>query len=186
MSEQDNNKVGKAGYFFVFVVLFCAHSLIFSIFSGDGNVLSWWMDTACNIVFSIFPFLVDWGIIGALIAVVPVSAVLFVVPYVVLGGIYSLLKASDDEKEDMEKTIAKYMPMCRAQVEEWIPPEEELMKEELYRRRKAYADEHPGEGEWRNFKNPTYSQCVYNRRKKRAEKMARRFAEQEIRNRNFK
>lgn len=101
-------------------------------------------------------------------------------------GIYKLLRSSEDSKEDMDKTMAKYLPMCRSQVEDWIPPEEELMKEELYRRMTEYYRDHPGEGEWRNFKNPSYKECVYRRRAKRAERMAKRLAQQEIRNRDSK
>lgn len=99
-------------------------------------------------------------------------------------GVYKLLRSSDDSSDDMEKTMAKYLPMCRTQVEDWIPPEEELMKEELYRRMSAYYRDHPWEGEWRNFKNPSYKECVYRRRAKRAERMAKRLAQQEINNRN--
>jgi len=156
MSDQ-NNKVGKAGWFLIFIVLTFGHSLIYALF-GEPSPLSMIFDT---------------GIFGTILI------------FFGLWFVYKILKTSDESKEDMDKTIAKYLPMCRAQVEEWIPSEDELMLEELYRRRKAYADEHPGEADWRNFNNPTYSQCVYNRRKKRAEKMARRLAKQEIENRNY-
>ena len=155
MSDQDNN-VGKSGIFLVVIAFAFVMSLIYALL-GEPSPLSMIFDT---------------GIIGTILI------------FFGLCVVYHLLKASDESKEDMDRTIAKYLPMCRAQVEEWIPSESELMLEDLYRRRKAYADEHPGEADWRNFNNPTYSQCVYNRRKKRAEKMARHLAEQEIRNRN--
>lgn len=155
MSDQDNNKVGKAGCFLLVFVCLIGQWIINSLLGEP----------------SVFAAIFDTGIIGAILI------------FFGLWVVYEMLKVSDESKEDMDKTIAKYLHICRAQVEEWIPSEDELMLEELYRRRKAYADEHPGEAEWRNFNNPTYSQCVYNRRKKRAEKMARRLAEQEIRNR---
>ena len=98
--------------------------------------------------------------------------------------VYKLLKSSDDSKEDMENTMAKYLPMCRSQVEDWIPTEDELMLEEVYRRRAEYHKEHPDGGEWRNFKNASYRAAVYNRRKKRAEAMAKRLAKQEIKNKH--
>ena len=157
MSDQDNQRVGKSGVFLVCVVLAFGMSLIYTLF-GEPSPLSMIFET---------------GIVGTILI------------FFGLWAIYKILKIADDDKEEMDRLIAKYLPMCRAQVEEWIPSEEELMREDLYRRRKAYADEHPGEGEWRNFNNPTYRACVYECRKKRAEKMARQLAKREIENRDF-
>lgn len=115
--------------------------------------------------------------ISVVIEVLLCSAVFYIVIFAVCSW--------RDQVDMRKRLIEKHLDECRELVKDWIPTQDDLMKDEFYRKRKELEKQRSwNDTDWRQPGNVTMETILRDCRERKANELARQIAEREAEEEN--